>query len=276
MDSVRYRIVGPGLPPRRTELAVPGWAGEAEPRANGSREHPWQCVPFSEGVRMGVEVLFPFQHEARVSKRGGALFLETDANPEAEDASGPPIFTDVGGRFYLFPFTLDLKPPRGWAIRTEPHPRFYTDATDTVPIALPGLVRTGWWPSASTIVFKAPPEGGTHVFRPGEPFVQVIFCPEEADYELAPMAAEEAAERELQSRRIDASREALAAPSRWVSASDIEFDGAYRHMLRAAKARDRAKVSGASARAVDKRYDADAPLPGDADRPTAGDGTQPD
>ena len=44
-------------------------------------------------------------------------------------------------------------------MRTEPHPRFYTDTTDTVPIAVPALLRTEWWPMISFIVFKAPREG---------------------------------------------------------------------------------------------------------------------
>lgn len=53
------------------------------------------------------------------------------------------------------------------------------------------------------------------------------------------MPTEEAAERELQSRRIHAARTTLSADTTWVSASQTVFDGTYRHMLRAAKARDR-------------------------------------
>src|SRR5579872_5299883 len=63
MQPVRYRIVGEGLAPRRTRLEVPGWAGEADPRADGSPEHPWHCTPFSEAARYGIEILFPFAYE---------------------------------------------------------------------------------------------------------------------------------------------------------------------------------------------------------------------
>ncbi len=52
------------------------------------------------------------------------------------------------------------------------------------------------------LVFKSPPEGGAHVFRTGEPFAQILFVPEEPDFELVPMPMEEAAERALQSERI--------------------------------------------------------------------------
>ncbi len=124
-------------------------------------------------------------------------------------------------------------------MRTEPHPRFYTDATNTVPIAVPALLRTEWWPMISFIVFKAPPEGCTHIFRPGEPMLQILILPIVADFTLAPMNMEEGAEREMRGRRIHASRPTLAADSTWTSNTDTVFDGTYRHLLRAAKAKAR-------------------------------------
>src|SRR5262249_28955176 len=126
------------------------------------------------------------------------------------------------------------KAPQGFAIRTEPHPRFYADATGTVPIAVPALIRN-WWPMLFFCVFKSPAEGQTHIFRPGEPFAQVIVIPEEADLELQPMTEEEAPEREVQSRRIYANRPKLAGDTEWLSTTDTVFDGTYRHLHRAAK-----------------------------------------
>lgn len=238
MPVLRWRIVGEGFPPQRTEVPVPGWGGAPEPRADGSGEHPWQCTPFSESARYGLEILYPWDREMHVSIRDGKVVADLAGEDDPALSSPPPI-VPVKARFYLFAITLDLKPPPGFAIRTEPHPRYWTDESGAVPIAIPGLIRTTWWPSASTIVFKAPAPGQTHIFRKGEPFVQVICVPEEPGLELEPMGEEAAAERELQARRIEASREALAEKSRWVSSSNIEFDGAYRHMLRAAKARVR-------------------------------------
>ena len=84
------------------------------------------------------------------------------------------------------------------------------------------------------LVFKSPPEGATHIFRPGEPFVQILILPEEADFDLVPMPEEEAAERELQSRRIFESRSTLSAETEWKSATNTVFDGTYRHILGAA------------------------------------------
>ena len=84
------------------------------------------------------------------------------------------------------------------------------------------------------LVFKSPPEGRAHVFRPGEPFAQMLVVPEEAPFDLVPMPEEEAAERELQSRRIDQSRGTLSAGTEWRSATNTVFDGTYRHILGAA------------------------------------------
>ena len=49
------------------------------------------------------------------------------------------------------------------------------------------------------------------------------------------MGEEEAAERELQSRRIYASRNTLSADTRWISSTNTVFDGTYRRIFGAAK-----------------------------------------
>jgi hypothetical protein len=89
-------------------------------------------------------------------------------------------------------------------------------------------------------IFKAPPKGVTHVFRKGEPFMSLIVLPAEPALDLQPMTQEEAAEREMRARRLAASRDTLAEGTRWLSTTNTIFDGTYRNMFRAAKARDRA------------------------------------
>jgi hypothetical protein len=186
MDSVKYRVNNPRLAPRRTKLEIPGWSGTREPRANGSREQVWHCVPFSEGAQYGIELFYPYDNELHVSTRDGKLHLDGDFGPD-ESLQWPP-FRNFGDNFYTYQILLDLKVPKGMAIRTEPHPRFYTDRTDTVPIAVPALVRN-WWPMMFFSVFKAPAEGRTHIFRPNEPFAQIIVIPEEANFDLVEMNA---------------------------------------------------------------------------------------
>ena len=239
MPVVKYRVHGRGLPPRQTELPVPGWAGEPQPRANGSHEQIWHCAPFSEGARYGIEILYPFDQELRVRTHRGRVQLEADWGPDPGDGMMWPPFRPFGEGFYSYQIVLDLMVDPGWSIRTEPHPRFYAAKDQNVPIAVPALIRSSWWPMMFFAIFKGPPRGATHVFRKGEGFLQVIVIPAEPDLTLEPMGEEEAAERELRSRRIHASRDTLSASTRWVASTRTVFDGTYRHMLRAAKARDR-------------------------------------
>ena len=238
MQKVKYRLINPRLAPRRTKLELPGWAGERQPRANGSREQVWHCVPFSEGAQYGIELFYPYDNELRVSTKDGKLVLDGDFGPPPESGVQWPPFRNFGDSYYTYQLLLDLKVEQGFAIRTEPHPRFYTDRTDTVPVAVPALIRN-WWPMLFFMVFKSPAEGRTHIFRPNEPFVQIIVIPEEAAFELEEMNDEEAAERELQSRRIFANRPKLAEGTEWTSSTDTVFDGTYRHLHRAAKDRAR-------------------------------------
>jgi hypothetical protein len=85
------------------------------------------------------------------------------------------------------------------------------------------------------MVFKSPVEGSTHIFRPNEPIAQFTVIPEESDFDLVEMNAEEAAERELQARRIHESRATLSAGTQWTSASNTVFDSTYRRIHGAAR-----------------------------------------
>ena len=238
MEKIKYRLNDPRLAPRRTRLEIPGWAGKREPRADGSREQVWHCVPFSEGAQYGIELFYPYDNELHVTTKDGKLKLEGDWGPAPDGGVQWPPFRNFGDSFYTYQILLDIKVEKGMAIRTEPHPRFYTDPTDTVPIAVPALVRN-WWPMMFFTVFKAPAEGRTHIFRSNEPFAQIIVIPEEASFELEKMSEEESAERELQARRIYANRPTLAAGTEWTSSTDTVFDGIYRHLHRAAKEKAR-------------------------------------
>ena len=235
MQRIKYRLFEPRLRPRRTKLEVPGWAGQPEPRRDGSHEHPWHCIPFAESAQYGIELFYPFDNELHVTKREGHVVLESDWGPAPDSGIYWPPFRAFGEEFYSYQLLLDLKVPDGMAVRTEPHPRYYTSPLDDVPLAVPALLRTNWWPMISFVIFKAPPEGSVHIFRPGEPFMQMTFVPAEPDFELVPMAEEEAAERELRDRRIHSSRETLGKPSRWTSSTRTVFDGTYRNIFRAAR-----------------------------------------
>ena len=81
-----------------------------------------------------------------------------DPPPPDSDLAWPP-FRSFGREYYTYQLLLDLKVGPEWAVRSEPHPRFYTDTTDTVPVAVPALLRTEWWPMISFAVFEIPGRG---------------------------------------------------------------------------------------------------------------------
>ena len=238
MHTVKCRLYDKELKPRRTKMEIPGWSGKPEPRRDGSHEYAWHCIPFSESAQYGIELFYPFDNELRVTTRDGRLVFDGDFGPNPDSGVEWPPFRTFGEQFYTYQILIDLKVEEGLALRIEPHPRFYTDPTDGVPIAVPALLRH-WWPMINFVVFKSPAEGRTHIFRPGEPFAQVLVIPAESQFEIVEMGEEEAAERELQARRIHASRNTLSSETHWTSSTSTVFDGSYRHIHRAAKERAR-------------------------------------
>lgn len=235
MPKVLFRVHDGCPSPQPIKMSVPGWAGEREPRADGSHEQPWHCAPFTESACYGLELLYPFDEELRVTSVEGLVRLEADwGEPDEPGAMWPP-FRSFGEDYYSCQLGIDLQVPGGWAVRTEPHPRYFTDATNSTPLAVPALIRTEWWPMIFFGIFKAPPTGTTHIFRKGEPFMSIIVVPSEPALELSPMTVDQAAQREMRSRRLAQSRDDLGAESKWLSSTNTVFDGSYRNLARAAR-----------------------------------------
>jgi hypothetical protein len=233
MPVIKYRAYDPRMVPRRTKLEVPGWTGQPEPRASGSHEYPWHCVPFTEAARAGLEICFPYDHELRVVTRAGILGFTYAGEPLVPGPDTPPV-RSFGREYFTFRSSIDLKVDPGYALKIETHPRFYTDTTGTVPCAVPAIIHA-WWPMVNFLVFKSPEEGRDLIFRSGEPFVLVSIIAAEQSLDITPMPEDEAAERELQSRRIYASRATLAEGTHWVSSTNTAFDGTYRLLSGAAR-----------------------------------------
>src|SRR3569832_354594 len=125
MQTIKYRLANDGLQTRRTKLEMPGWGGNPNPRADGSHEQVWHCAPFTEGAQYGIEVFYPYDNDLRVSRRDGQLVLDGDFGPPPDDDRQWPPFRSFGANFYTYQLLLDLKVGKDWAVRTEPHPRFY-------------------------------------------------------------------------------------------------------------------------------------------------------
>jgi hypothetical protein len=247
MPTVKYRVHGDRPAPSPIRITVPGWAGDKQPRADGSHEQPWHCIPFSESARYGLELAYPFDAELRVTQVDGEVQLDADWGPSPPNDLAWPPFRPFGAEYYSYQLSLDLAVPPGFAVRIEPHPRYFTDATNTTPLAVPALIRSEWWPMMFFAIFKTPPPGVTHVFRKGEPFIAFTVLPADPELELVEMPADEAAQRELRSRRLAASRDQLAEGTRWLSSTNTIFDGTYRNFARAARAHAKQPTAGTNA-----------------------------
>ena len=81
MQEIKFRLVNPALKPRRTKLEMPGWAGQPEPRADGSHEYAWHCIPFTEGAQYRIEISYPYENELHVTKKDGEFIADGNSVP---------------------------------------------------------------------------------------------------------------------------------------------------------------------------------------------------
>jgi hypothetical protein len=227
---LRWRTGYGAPPPRRIRLEIPGWAGSSTAHGDGAPAMPWHCQPFVEGATHGLELLYPYRSECRVVNEDGAVRFEGGLAAEMEAAGLPHPFGVFAAGHYGMATALDLLPPPGYALRLGPHPRFFTSASDDVPLALPGHLQR-FWPRQFFAVFRAPPPGGAHLFRPGQPYAQLLLVPVAETYALEPMEPELAGERARQDRQVVTMAYFLSRRV-WKSAAGIWFDDKYKQLLR--------------------------------------------
>jgi len=233
--EIRYRMSGKAAPPRAIRVETPGWGGGDQKMENGSEPQPWHCLPFVEASTYGLELVYPYETECHVVNDNGDIRFDWDyaKEPGTKLLGGEFVtFFPEPSKFYLFTTNLDMRSPPGHVIRTAPHPRFYTDDTGTVPVAIGGHVQTEWWPKIFFVVFKVPPPGQRHIFRKDEPYCQLLFVPRRADYELVEMTPDEQAKRRKMEEAIIASRSHIAT-NIWHNPSGYEFNNHYKLLARA-------------------------------------------
>ena len=194
--TLKYRAWYKGIPPQKIKAGIPGWAGDHKRHDDGCTPQPWHCVPFMEGALYGLELIYPFDNECRVTYDGKEMKFSGDFSSESkiwEDGrrkSGSPPFMSFAPGHYGFTSSLDLEPPEGYVTRLEPHSRYYSDETGTVPLAVAGHLQR-WWPQVFFVVFKAPWPGQTHIFRKGEPYAKILLVPNKVEYDIIPFTNEE-------------------------------------------------------------------------------------
>lgn len=229
---VKYRTFYKIQPPRQIKLEIPGWSGENEKRESGNKPQPWHCPPFVEGSTYGHELLYPYKSECFVKRINGQIIFEGDFSEEqwmlssGEDKKIIPPMMNFSPDHYGMSSNLDLEPPEGYVIRTEPHPKFYTDNTGTVPCMLAGHIQR-WWSRIFFVVFKAPREGETQIFRPGEPYGQLLFVPQKNNIEFKPFSEKERQTREIRERKISDHGRKISSHS-WLDNRMLTFDDKYK------------------------------------------------
>lgn len=232
--EVKYRAEGKALPPRPLRISLPGWGGAPDmKKENGSQPQPWHCPLHVEGATHGFELIYEYETEVRIVNDNGNIKILHKPGAQEPDGKGPNFTLSLPRppQNYLFSTSLDIQPPPGYVLRTQPHPRFFADFTGTAPAALYGHVHGEWWPKQLFIVFKIPPPGTFHVFRKGDPYVQILFVPDD-EYELTAMTPEEAERR----RKLEADiamAKSLIGKHVWHSADGLEFNDHYKVLERA-------------------------------------------
>jgi len=254
--TFKYALYGKALPPRPVRVKNPGWGGESQKMVDGSEPQPWHCLPFVEGSTYGLELVYQYDTECQVLNDNGVIRFEWDFAAETgEKLTGGEFvsfFPKANSRFYLFNCAMDLQCPAGYVIRTEPHPRFFTDETGTAPIAMIGHVQTEWWPKKFFIVFKAPPPGQRHIFRKGEAYAQILFVPRKMDYEPTRMTGqEEAARRHLENGILTSSEH--IARNVWRNSAGYAFSDHYKMLARTYDREGLAAVNAAVNEGVQRR-----------------------
>ena len=104
MHTIKYRMTGENLRPRRTKLEIPGWAGQPEPRVDGSRDTPGIAFPSRRRRNMASKSLSRTPNELRVTTTNGRLVFDGDFGPPPDEQRNWPPFRAFGEQFYTYQF----------------------------------------------------------------------------------------------------------------------------------------------------------------------------
>lgn len=220
--EIKYRLGEeyPPHPPQQIKLELPGWSGENHKHCDGTRAQPWHCQPFVEGSTYGCELIYTMPEESRVTFENGEMQF-----------SQPWMKLFAEGH-YGYCGHIDVQVPDEYSLRLEPHPRYFTDTTGTVPLCVPGHLQTAWWPRQFFIVFKAPWPGQEHIFRPGEPYCQFLVVPNKVNYKIREMTPQEARVRWRHEAMVS-NLDQWIGKKWWVSNRNHAFNDKYKSMCRA-------------------------------------------
>ena len=227
--NVKYRKWYEGFAPRSIKLQIPGWSGEQNQHVSGDKPQPWHCIPFVEASTYGLELLYAFNTECHVKLIDGKINFIGDFSNENENIPKnllPPFSIFAPGHFGTTS-CLDIEVPEGYIVRVEPHPCYYTDETNTVPLAIPGHLNTSMWPKIFFIVFKNPLPGQTLIFKKGDPIAQILILPRKISYDIMEMTQQEKERRNFTEESIEKCHKKFVTND-WFDYLGHNFDDKYK------------------------------------------------
>jgi tetratricopeptide (TPR) repeat protein len=235
--AIKFSTNAQTMPPQPIRLVNVDWVGSADKKMeDGSEVQPWHCLPFVEGSTYGLELIYPYENECQVVGANGTIHFEWDFAKEPGGVCAGGEFRAFSPyeavKYYSFATMMDLVPPPGYVLRTEPHPRYFTDETGTVPLAMIGHLQNEWFPRRVALAFRAPRQGQRHIFRKGEPYAQILFVHHRVKYEMTRLSDEEVAERRALDRTIDTVRFDIAENT-WRNPAGVSFTNHYKVLARA-------------------------------------------
>lgn len=222
-----------GVFPSPIKLQIPGWAGADNNHKDGDEAQPWHCIPFVEASTYGLELVYSFDTECVVKNINGNIIFEGDfsnENKNCPEVNLPPFVSFASGHFGMTS-CLDIAVPEGYCLRTEPHPRFYTDTTGNVPCCISGHIQTSWWPKIFFVVFKNPYKGQEIVFKKNEPYAQILVVPSKANYEIERMSSSDEKERNELSYMIEKNISKIASNC-WQDNKGNNFSDKYKQIYK--------------------------------------------
>ena len=223
--NIKYRNWFKGLPPQRTKLQIPGWAGDK----THDLAQPWHCKPFADGATYGIEIVYPYESEARVTLNEDQTTsnFKFESTNEWDDAEVPVPFRNFAPSHFGVTSATDLQTDPGYGVLILPHARFFTDTTGTVPVPSIGLIETDWWPKIFFIAFKAPLKGQEYIFRKGEGIAQALIVPKNIEYNIQEMTKKEKQQRENQELMLTRYGSKIAT-RKWADKQGFSFDNKYK------------------------------------------------
>jgi len=190
LHNIKFRTWKNAFAPRETKLEIPGWAGQKHYKSG----QPWHCKPFLASATYGLELLYPFNTEVRVTLKDGICEFQYDSDEEWKQLGETPFKHFTENHFGLTS-SLDIQTEHGYSVLIQPHPRYFTDTTGTVPLPSCGLIESDWWPKVFFIAFRGP-LNGQYIFRKGDGIAQIIIVPTEVEYNVQPMNDKEVSVRQ--------------------------------------------------------------------------------